>query len=620
MIKGVKLLFFVMLVIFAAMLFSHKGNAAGPEKPVVHLQINDIKEMENGFLINGSVIADGPHDREGIYDVYYLEVDAIIKNNSNARYPNFKEWAYEPESIAYYYPKAETRYVPGSGPGNTMTKEEAYGINVTTITLFSASELGKYNFERVIPLKYEGKAFRIQATLNWDYTGVNAYWWAHRYVNDIGCEGNLGEGHQFLYSDGVEIIYPDGSTGEKFSWKANWPTDEKLEFKFTKDNSYLALWGGSLIGDSSVSGEITKDKLTIRKNNSGKPLEFVSLHGQYMIAGEGEVSIVPEIRDENGTLLLKGWGNLTDEIPPEEWKDWKEFVQGFTKKIGNYIWTHKIEIAGGIFIKVTTGIPGFVFTMPAKYIAQILGWISVPPSVGDIQHFKEVMEAYNSSMHNYGYIKYGYGGVVHYCKLYVITNESGMSIYLAEGKATLEGKNESINITGGEFATILSNGTITIPEPFDENRIKEKTGLAMDTLWNAKEIEMRDYILCKRIENGKPVKATTNFSIKDRIYVWSSLLNASDGDKIKWVFEGPNNITEETNYTVNWSGNGYCYTWLSLSKYGKNGVGQWKVTAYINGEKAGVAYFDVKAAKTGIPGFELILLIVAFLFVFRRKN
>jgi len=97
--------------------------------------------------------------------------------------------------------------------------------------------------------------------------------------------------------------------------------------------------------------------------------------------------------------------------------------------------------------------------------------------------------------------------------------------------------------------------------------------------------------------NDEPVKAITNFSTKDKVCVWLSLLNASDGDKIKFIFEGPNNIAEEANYTVNWSGSGYCYIWLSLANYGKNGIGQWKVTAYINEKKAGIAYFNVKAAK-----------------------
>lgn len=615
-------IFFVMLVIFATITLIPESHAAGAEAPAVHLRINSIKETPNGFVINGSVIADGPHDRVGIYDEYYLWVDIIIKNGSNARYPNFKEWAYEPESIAYYYPDAETRYVPGSGPGGTMTKEEAYGVNVTTINLFSAGDIGNYNFERVVPLEYAGKQFRIQATLNWDFRGAAAYWWAHRYVNDIGGEGVLGENFEFLYSEGVKVKYPDGSVDEKFSWKANWPTDGTIHFEFTKDNSYLALWGGSLRGDSSVSGEITKDKIVIRKNLSDIPLEFVSLQGQYLVAGEGEVSIVPEIRDENGSLILKGWGNLTDEMSPEKWNNETAWIKDLTIKMGNYIWGHKFEIAGGIFIKVVTGVPGFVFTAPTKYVAKALGYLSVPPSEGQVQQFRDALNAYDQSCKSYGNIKHGCGGVVHYCRLYVMANESGMSVYLVDGKATLEGKNESMNITGGEFATILSNGSITSPQDFDEEEVKEKTGLTMDTLWIAKEIELKDYAICKKLdENEKPLKETTNFSTKDTVYVWLDLGNASNDDKIKWVFEGPNNITEELNYTLNWSGNGYCYAWLSMNHYGKDGIGQWKVTTYINGEKAMDAYFDVKATKTDMPGFELLAIISAFMFlIWRRKK
>jgi len=502
-----------------------------------------------------------------------------------------------------------------------MTKEEAYGINVSSVTLFSSSQLGKFDFNATIPLEYKGKEFRIIATLNWDYTGVNAYWWAHRYVNDIGCEGILGGEYGFLYSDGVVVTYPDGNTSDKFSWKSSWPTDGKISFRFTKDNSYLALWFGSLIGDSSVSGEITKEKLIIRKNESDTPLEFTSFGEHYLIAGEGEVSIVPEIRDKNGTILLHGWGNLTDEIPPQEWNERKEKIQNLTKKILNYIWTHKIEIAGGIFIKITTGIPGFVLTLPTKYAAKALGYLSVPPSYGQIEEFKKIINAYNTSVKSYGIIKTGYGGCVHFCKLYVITNDTGMSVYMAEGNATLEGKNESVNITTGEYATVLKNGSVMQPKYFNEDEIKEKTGLSMDTLWKgeAKRIEIKDYILCKGLnKSGFPRKATTKFTNRDTVYAWLSISNASIGDKIRWIFEGPNSITHEEEYAINWSGDGYCYAHLSLNQYGKNGIGQWMVTAYINDEKKEVAYFYVKSSR--IPCFEFVTLIAAILIALRRRN
>ncbi len=595
------------------------NNANASDYPAVHLNITSMEETPNGFVIKGNVVADGPHDRQGIYDVYYLEVDIIIKNDSNARYPNFKEWAYEPESIAYYYPAAETRFVPGSGPGNTMTEEEAYGRNVSTILLFSSNELGSFNFNATIPLSYGGKEFRIQATLNWDFTSVSAYWWAHRYVNDIGCEGVLGENFEFLYSDGVEFTYPDGRVDEKFSWKANWPTEGEIYFKFTEDDSYLALWGASLHGDDSVSGKITKDELVIRKN-PGKPLEYVSLGEQYLIAGEGEVSIVPEIYDKNGSLILKGWGNLTDDVPAEEWKNWTQGLKYLTEKTANYVWKHKVDIAGGIFIKVTTGVPGFVLTMPTKYVAKALGYLSVPPSEGEKEEIRKALNAYSQSCQHYGYVKTGYGGFVHYCKLYVISNDSQMDVYLVDGSATLQSKNESMNITSGQYATILSNGSITMPEPFDEEEIKEMTGLTMETLWEAKEIEVKEYVLCKKLnEYDEPVEVTNNFSSKDTVYVWMGLFNASRGDKIKVVFDGPNNISQTLNYTLNWSGNGYYYAWLSLSHYGNDAIGQWKTTAYINGEKIRVAYFNVKVEKN-TPGFGFVAAILAILFIWKRYN
>ena len=625
--KSVVLMFFIGLVIFITFMAKSKAE----DYPSVHLTISSIKETPDGFVVNGSVTASGPHDRIGIYDVYSLNVYAIIKNDSNARYPHFKEWAYEQASIDYYYPTAETRYVPGSGSGGTMTEEEAYGVNVTTISLFHSGELGGYNFSSVIPLAYAGKEFRIQATLAWDFTGVNAYWWAHRYVNDIGCEGILGKNFKFLYSDGVNVTYPDGSSDNKFSWKSNWPNEDNITFHFTKNNSYLALWGASLIGNPSVSGKITRDGITIIKNDS-TPLEFTSIGGQYLIAGEGEVSIVPEIRDENGTILLKGWGNLTDEVSPENWNNWTGWIKYLTYKIGNisgkagkYIWEHKIEITGGIIIKVITGMPGFVFTAPTKYVSKALGYLSVPLSEGEKEEARKILNAYNQSFKSYGVVKTGYGGVVHYCKLYIISNESGMSVYLVDGKAMLEGKNGSINITGGESATILKNGSITLPTSFNENEVKEETGLTMDTLWKMKEIESKDFILCKNLDkNEKPIEATTVFSNNDTVYAWLSLQNASNGDEIKFVFEGPNNITKELEYPINWSGNGYCYAWLSMSHYRKNAIGQWKVTTYINGEKSKVAYFDVNAKTTSnnTPGFEFILLFIslAILFIWRRRN
>lgn len=466
-------------------------HAAGPETPSLVLEIDKITRTENNFIVKGTVTANGPHDREQIFDVYSLWVEIIIKDYEDSRYPNFKEWAYEPESIAAYYPDAETPYTPGSGPGDTMTSEEAYGINVTTIELFSSSELGEYDFEGAIPVEHEGNMFRIQATLQWDYKGKAAYWWAHRFFNKIGCEGNLGESYEFLYSDGAEIMHADGRKEGKFNWKTDWPSDENLSFTFTKTLSYLGLCGGSIIGDESVSGKITSDKITIKKSSSDIPVEFTFFSSHYLIAGEGEVSIVPKIYDENGELVCKGWGDLTDEVDPEEWARWAEPIKKKTEELAKYVWEHKLEISistgGGLFIKVTTGIPGFLLTIPTKYAARALGYLTTPETLGQEWIRMKTAKKFPplsglESSWEYPYNPYAQG--TFHSDGYIEVNEDTTTVYVTEGEATLADINntKTVNITSGKSSTIKAGGVPTDPEPFNEDEVRERSGITMDTL------------------------------------------------------------------------------------------------------------------------------------------
>jgi len=590
----------------------HGVNAAGPSYPYVKASISSIERSPDGFLINGFVVADGPHDRPGIYDEYSLWVEIIIKNGSNARYPNIKEWAYEQASIDYYYPGAETTFVPGSGPGKTMTKEEAYGINVTIITLFSSSNLGSYNFSAVVPYKYEGKEFRILATLQWDFTGVNAFWWAHRFVNKIAGEGVLGSNYKFIYSDGVIIKYSDGSTDNKFSWKSDWPREGNISFQFTKPRSYLALPGASLVGDESVSGEITKDKIIIKKNLSDVPLEFTSLYGDYKIAGEGEVSIVVKTYDKNGSLVYKGWGNLTDEYVPPEWERSVEWSKKMLLKLANYVNEHKIEIlfssGAGIFIKVTTGVPGFLLTLPTKYIARALGYLSVY-----IPQYLSQYEPLNTST-NISSKKFD---IICHSDVYIISKENYTGVYVAEGNVTVVANN-TINVISGEFLPIY-NGTAGNKSIFTDDEMNQFEVLK-GSLWEHQRMAKVDsFILCKGIDaNGNAIDETTSFSTKNTVYALLHISNASDGDIVSWVFEGPNSITKEINYTVNWSGDGICYAWLSIQPYGEKAIGMWNVTALLNNEIAAREHFEVKKQKS-IPGFGVVATILALLILWRRK-
>lgn len=144
----------------------------------------------------------------------------------------------------------------------------------------------------------------------------------------------------------------------------------------------------------------------------------------------------------------------------------------------------------------------------------------------------------------------------------------------------------------------------------------------METLWKAKEIGLRQYILCKGIDaSGNPTDITASFTNHDTVYAWLSITNASIGDKVTWLFKGPQNISEMINYTINWSNDGVCYASLSLSKY-KQAAGDWNIVAYLNGKEVGIAYFEVKAKPNKTIGFEIIMPVLAILILLliRRKK
>ena len=630
-VKAVKLAMVVFFVFVAILAFQNMAKA--DDSVGVKLYIHEIDRVADGFVINGTVEAWGPENRVGIDDKYSIDVDIIIKNGTNARYPNFKKWAYEPESVAAYYPGAETVYVPGTGPGSTMTREEAYGRNVTIIRLFSIENTGTYHFEKKISSIYAGKMFRIQATLEWSYKGTASFWWAHRFFNDVAGEGILGDKYGFLYSYGVNFKYSfSNGTSNKFCWKGNWPDDGSVYFKFTKNNSYLAIPGGSIIGDSSVSGKITKDDIIIWKNSSSMPLEYTSIWGHALMYGSGEVSITIEMYDKNGSIVNKGWGNLTGKYLPS--LDGHNLsilgiIGDVSKSIGGHIWKNKWEIlrttGGGLVISLSTGIPGFILTIPTKYGSRALGYIwdgyedcSVHRSNWKYNSFFEVSGVRE--------------GVLYHSRGYVFLNGNTTSIYLAEGNATVTNETGSLNLSSGEYTVVL-DGNISTTKTFNEDELKQQMGF-VDTLWNSSsfmeeqneeseesKIAIGDIITCRSIEGGNPANITSSFTKNDTVYVWVNLKNASYGDKVKWIFNGPNNISENVDFNVNWSGDGACYAWLALPYY-NNSHGDWKTDIYINDKYATSAYFTVSEKSKKTPGFEFItfLAVISMLAMLMRRK
>jgi len=107
-----------------------------------------------------------------------------------------------------------------------------------------------------------------------------------------------------------------------------------------------------------------------------------------------------------------------------------------------------------------------------------------------------------------------------------------------------------------------------------------------------------------------------------------SLLRISDaveGDRVYWLFEGPNSLVVEAEITTDWAGEGSAWASFSLNDYKpKEIVGPWKVTVFINEEEALVDYFEVTEAESDGSFFTFILILVvvpgALIFWWRRRS
>jgi hypothetical protein len=160
---------------------------AGAQK--IEVSKSSINRTETGFVVKGTAIATDLNPEGQIVDSDYLNVVAYVKEGPSSQYPKL------PESQLLYKPEgAETNWVKGSGPGETMTKAEYEGmgiakVNVATVALRprpvpqNAPATVTKDFEGSIPLQYEGKEVMIVATLNhqWSLT-YPAFFYAHAIV------------------------------------------------------------------------------------------------------------------------------------------------------------------------------------------------------------------------------------------------------------------------------------------------------------------------------------------------------------------------------------------------------------------------------------------------------
>jgi len=141
------------------------------------------------------------------------------------------------------------------------------------------------------------------------------------------------------------------------------------------------------------------------------------------------------------------------------------------------------------------------------------------------------------------------------------------------------------------------------------------------------EITLTDHLLCKDVDsNENPIEVTATFSIDDQVFSYITLANASVGDEVRWFFQGPQSLSHEVNYTLDWDGDGSTYAELNFREFDcEQAIGSWNVTIYINGEKASVKYFEIGEPLTGllwwgpIAGFLIIAILTILIAAIRIK-
>ena len=192
-----------------------------------------IEQAENGFVVKGTVQGSGLND-VGIVESDRVAIYADIKESANAQYQLLPESIYLRDPVG-----AVTPYTKGSGPGNTMTKTECYGIDIKAMNIASFwlrkepvwrayGGLGEWTknapatvtteFTGTIPLEHAGKTLRIRASLTHRWGGPYANWPAFSFHHDIGYQGvlkatdvNVDQAHEIKITWG-----PQGSANPAF--------------------------------------------------------------------------------------------------------------------------------------------------------------------------------------------------------------------------------------------------------------------------------------------------------------------------------------------------------------------------------------------------------------------
>ncbi len=256
------------------------AGAAIAREPSVSVTIDSIEKTDAGFVVSGTAVAEGPVSAG---HGYQLAVLAEIMDGDGAQYPKLADAMRIRDPAG-----AETSFVPGSGPGGTMTRDEYHGVNITTIRLASLGAPGTFDFTGTIPAEHADKPFRIRAELNHQVNYTGAAWPSITFQHGEGFSGTVaahGASGDFSFS---------GSTEDK-----PYELPDDIGLTPQSDGNYDGRLGKANTIDD---GEASSEGITADPPGDKEKIEDILANAQAQMAN-------PNLTDEQRKELIEAFNN-----------------------------------------------------------------------------------------------------------------------------------------------------------------------------------------------------------------------------------------------------------------------------------------------------------------------
>jgi len=283
------------------------------------------------------------------------------------------------------------------------------------------------------------------------------------------------------------------------------------------------------------------------------------------------------------------------------WKEtiWEDEASLFYKELAGWYWDHKYDLAKGYIVGKVLGHFKTIKKLPS-YLQNFISNVLADEEIR--KRFVESLPdglpgdtAFSSFGHRSSLVTPA-GMVIHQTNfMFEVLEDGTTTLAVIEGEAEFMDINQTkiVTVSAGQSSTIKPGSAPSSPSPFaDDDGDGYPDALE---LWETIEIgiTLSEHTLCLGVDSeGNPIEVKTVFTDDEKVVSWLSVVNASEGDEIRWFFKGPNEIMKEIPYTLEWDGEGYCYAMLDLNNY--DSVGDWTVTVYVNGEDVLTQQFTVE--------------------------